>query len=58
MLDEETPRYLSERTGKHRCIRCLADTPDEQYFANDHLCETCAAEEEQQQEKPQSSTTG
>ena len=46
MLDEETPRNLSERTGKHRCIRCLREVPDEKYFANDHVCDECAGEEE------------
>ena len=48
MLDEETPKNLSERTGKHRCIRCLAEVGDEEYFANDHVCNTCAAEEEEE----------
>jgi len=50
MLDEQTPRDLAERTGKHRCIRCLADVPGDEYFANDHLCDSCAREENQKQE--------
>ena len=49
MLDEQTPRDLAERTGKHRCIRCLADVPGGEYFANDHLCDACAREEDQKE---------
>ena len=43
MHDEPLPRKLNERTGQHRCIRCLAETPAEEYFANDHICDKCAA---------------
>jgi hypothetical protein len=42
--DEETPRQLQERTGRHRCINCLADISDEEYFRNDFFCDTCAAQ--------------
>jgi hypothetical protein len=45
--EDETPRNLQERTGRHRCIRCLADVASEEYLRNDHLCDACAAEEEQ-----------
>lgn len=51
MLDEETPRDLPERTGRHRCIRCLADAPGDVYFANDHLCDACAREGDSEQER-------
>lgn len=35
-----------ERTGRHKCVQCLAETPAETYLANDFLCEVCAAKEE------------
>jgi hypothetical protein len=38
----DTPRKLSERTGRHLCTRCLAEVLAEEYFANDHLCGKCA----------------
>jgi len=41
--DEETPRQLQERTGRHKCIVCLADVTPEEYFRNDFLCELCAS---------------
>jgi hypothetical protein len=41
-LDDETPRNLSPKTGKHKCIRCLSEVPDEVYFANDQVCDECA----------------
>ena len=41
-MDEAIPKNLRERTGKHRCIRCLAETPDAEYFANDQTCDQCA----------------
>ena len=44
MHDEPTPRNLRERTGKHRCVKCLADVPMEEYLRNDHICDACAAE--------------
>lgn len=40
--DDEPLRNLRERTGKHLCIRCLAETPAEEWFANDHVCDACA----------------
>jgi hypothetical protein len=40
---DEIPRRLPERTGKHVCVGCLAETTGESYFANDHLCDACAA---------------
>jgi hypothetical protein len=40
--DEEVPRLLRERTGKHYCIRCLKETPAEEWFDNDHTCDDCA----------------
>jgi hypothetical protein len=42
-MDDPT-RNRPERTGKHRCIRCLAETPADEYMRNDHLCDTCAAD--------------
>ena len=45
MHDEPLPRKLNERSGKHLCTRCLAEVPAEKYFANDHICDKCAAEE-------------
>ncbi|MEK6372088.1 MAG: hypothetical protein AABO58_05280 [Acidobacteriota bacterium] len=42
MHDEPLPRKLNERSGKHLCTRCLAETPAEEYFANDHVCDKCA----------------
>ncbi len=46
MHDEQPPHKLNERTGKHLCIRCLAETPAEEWFANDHVCRKCAEEEQ------------
>lgn len=43
MIQEEVPRNLPERTGRHLCINCLAETPPEEYFRNDHICDACAA---------------
>ena len=40
-MHEETPRHLPVRSGKHRCIRCLAEVPAEEYFANDQVCDEC-----------------
>jgi hypothetical protein len=45
-VDEELVRKRSERTGKHYCIRCLAEVPAEEYFRNDHICDDCAAGDE------------
>ena len=41
-MDDPTPRQLNNRTGKHKCIRCLAEVPEEIYFANDQVCDECA----------------
>jgi hypothetical protein len=41
-VDDTIPRNLQERTGKHRCIRCLAEIPADVYFANDQVCDDCA----------------
>lgn len=38
------PRRLPERTGKHRCVSCLAETPAEEFFRNDHVCDACAGQ--------------
>jgi hypothetical protein len=46
MHDEPMPRQLGERTGRHRCIRCLAEVDAEEYFRNDHICDPCASEDE------------
>jgi len=42
--EDDTPRQLNERTGRHRCINCLADVSDEEYFRNDFFCDDCSAE--------------
>lgn len=34
-----------ERTGKHKCVRCLAEIPSEEYFRNDFFCDKCAVNE-------------
>ena len=44
MTDDFPRRILSEQTGKHVCVRCLSEVGGEEYFYNDHLCDTCAAE--------------
>jgi len=49
MHDEPPPRKLNERTGKHYCITCLAETPEEEYFANDHVCDRCAEKERERE---------
>ena len=46
MHDEPTPRQLDERTGRHRCVRCLAEVPAEEYLRNDHICDACAEDDE------------
>jgi len=46
MHDEPPPRDLKERTGKHVCVRCLAQIPAEEYFRNDHICDRCAQSDE------------
>jgi hypothetical protein len=47
VLDEETPRNLPERTGRHRCIECLKDVEADEYLRNDHLCDACAEKKEE-----------
>lgn len=42
MIDDEIPRRLSELSGRHRCIGCLAEVPAAEYFANDYMCDECA----------------
>lgn len=44
MLDDFPRQSLSERTGRHVCIRCLGEVETEEYLRNDHLCDKCAAE--------------
>lgn len=44
MFDDVPRHNLSERTGKHVCVRCLREVETEEYFRNDHLCDKCAAE--------------
>jgi hypothetical protein len=44
MLDDHGRRNLSERTGRHLCVRCLAEAEAEEYLRNDHLCDKCATE--------------
>jgi len=45
-VDDETPRQLAERTGKHYCVRCLAEVADDVYLRNDFLCDACAERDE------------
>jgi hypothetical protein len=45
-VDEELVRKRTERTGKHYCIKCLAEVPAEEYFRNDHICDACAEGDE------------
>ena len=45
MHDDPPPRELPERTGKHYCVKCLAQVPAEEYLRNDHICDACAASE-------------
>ena len=46
MHDEPTPRQLDERTGRHYCVRCLAQVPAEEFLRNDHICDSCAESDE------------
>ncbi len=46
MHDEPLPRQLGERTGKHYCVKCLAEVPAEEFFRNEQVCDACAAEDE------------
>lgn len=46
MQDERTPRKLAERTGRHYCVKCLAEVPADIYLRNDHICERCAESDE------------
>ena len=52
MQDSPPPRELPERTGRHFCVKCLAQVPAEEYYRNDHICDPCA----QQTEYPLAST--
>ena len=54
MDGEEIPRRLPERTGTHYCILCLAETPADEYFRNDHICDSCVSRDE---EPPVASTS-
>jgi hypothetical protein len=44
MVDDFARRNLSERTGRHVCVRCLREVESEEYLRNDHLCDRCAAD--------------
>jgi hypothetical protein len=46
MYEDGTPRELPERTGRHVCVRCLAEVTSEVYLRNDHICEACTEREE------------
>ena len=48
-MDQEQgpPRRLNERTGVHKCIRCLREVPADVYFVNDFVCEECVQAEEE-----------
>jgi hypothetical protein len=55
MNGEEIPRAMPERTGRHYCISCLAETSADVYFRNDHICDICNDSDE---EFPLASTPG
>ena len=44
--DAGPPKELKERTGVHKCVQCLRETPSDQYFSNDYYCDECASEDE------------
>jgi hypothetical protein len=44
--DDGPPRQLNERTGKHFCVRCLAEVPADEFQRNDHICDECAQSDE------------
>ena len=46
MRDDGPSKQLKERTGKHYCVRCLAEVPADVYLANDHICAECAEGDE------------
>ncbi|HUR82172.1 MAG TPA: hypothetical protein VM733_15510 [Thermoanaerobaculia bacterium] len=46
MHDDPPPRELTERTGRHFCVKCLAAIPPEEYFRNDMICDACAQSDE------------
>lgn len=46
MHDEPQRRQMSERTGKHYCVRCMAIISAEEFQRNDHICDACAADDE------------
>lgn len=46
MHDEPPPKALPERTGKHLCVKCLAQISADEYFRNDHICDACAQSDE------------
>ena len=56
MEAESIPKQLKEKSEKHYCVRCLKETPRDEYLENDFLCDACADAEEQS--KQPSSTTG
>lgn len=43
MNEEEPPRRLAERTGRHVCICCLKEILPAEYFQGDFACRDCAA---------------
>jgi uncharacterized protein CbrC (UPF0167 family) len=55
MNEEDPPRQLSERTGRHLCILCLADISAQEYFEGDFVCRKCA---EKMETYPLASTPG
>ena len=45
-MDEEPRKELPERTGKHFCVKCLAQISAEEFQRNDHICDACAEQDE------------
>ncbi|MEO8380139.1 MAG: hypothetical protein ABI779_10790 [Acidobacteriota bacterium] len=45
-MQDDPVRELPERTGKHYCVKCLAQVKAEEYLRNDHICDACAASDD------------
>lgn len=43
MSQDEIAKLLRERTGRHICIGCLKDIAADEFFRNDHMCDTCSS---------------
>ena len=52
MEPDAVPKQLKEKSEKHYCVRCLREVEKDEYFANDFLCDDCAAAEGKSVESP------